>query len=501
MPAMLTRRGFSAGVLSLGSLQGARAAAPTPVVVASDEDVTTLDPHLIRNNHPIGSLVWSLFDSLVRRRPDGSHEPRLALGWEQPGAARWRFHLREGVVFHNGEILDAAGVAENFERMRRSPFDGESQLWQQTGLVSVAASGRLTLELVTAGPSVSMLYWLEEAFIGAPRYLRETSPEEVGAHPVGSGPYRFVDWQRGDHVALAAWQHHWNGPPAIAAAIFRTVPESSSRIDELKAGSVDLVPGLDPDSMQDARSPRSDAIQVRGLRKMHVGLSQHGVAPLRDVRVRRALNHAVDVQTMIDTLQRGMTSRLASLVNPPNNDEALKPFAYDPDKARALLREAGQEGFALEVAFDAKYPDAQESCEAIGAYLSAVGLDPTVTAYESGRFAETLRARTFPGLYFYGFAALINPLVELSIFTSKAIDNAGGISLPAFDRLIDTAATTVDDTRRTALLRQAETMIWQQAPWIYLWYLPELYGISHRLQYRPRPDDYIELYEARLVQA
>ncbi len=500
-PTALTRRSLGAAVLGLASAPRpvlAALAPPAPVIVASDEDVTTLDPHLIRNNHPIGSIVWSVFDSLVRRRPDGQHESRLAIRWDNPRPTVWRFQLRQGVVFHNGETLDAPGVVENIQRMRRSPFDGESQLWQQTGLIAVAAPDTTSLVLTTAAPSVDMLYWLEEAFIGAPRYFRETPPEHVAGAPVGSGPYRFVEWQRGDHVTLAAYDRYWGGAPPIRSVVFRTVPEASSRVEELKAGSVDLVPGLDPDSAEAARSPVSRATLVPGLRKMHVGIAQRGIAPLRDRRVRQALNHAVDVQTMIDTLQRGMTRRLASVINPPNNDPTLPPFAYDPARATALLHEAGQEGFAVEVAFDGKYPDAQESCEAVAAYLSAVGLQAATKAYETGHFAETLRARAFPGLYFYGFGALINPLVELTIFTGDAVDNASGYDNPAFDALVRRAAVTTDEAARRTVLAQAERLVWEDAPWIYLWAMPAIYGISRRLQYEPRPDDYVELYKARL---
>lgn len=500
----LTRRAVGAGVMSLGTLAAGRhlvrpaRAAAMPVIVASDEDVSTLDPHLIRNNHPVGSVVWSVFDSLVRRRPDGSHEPRLALRWAQPAPTIWRFALRPGVVFQNGETLDAQAVVENFERMGRSPFNGESQLWQQTGLLSVRAPDPLTVELRTDGPAISMLYWLEEAFIGAPRYLRDTPPEVVGAHPVGSGPYRFVAWQRGDHVALTAYERHWRGAPAIRDVVFRAVPEMSSRIAELRAGSIDLVPGLDPDTAIGVASLQCELKQVLGLRKMHVGISQHGTPALRDPVVRRALNHAVDVPTMIDTLQRGMTRKLASVINPPNNDPGLPGFSYDPDLASDLLRRSGHAGFELELAYDIKFPDAQECCEAIAGYLAAVGVNAQANAYESGRYLETLRARAFPGLYFYGFAALINPLVELSIFTSDAVDNASGYGNKEFDRLVHAASTTSDDGARAQLVRQAERLVWQDCPWIYLWYLPTLYGQSRRLSYQPRPDDYVELYEATL---
>ncbi len=500
----MTRRAIGAATLSVGTLAAGRRlvrradAAEPPVIVASDEDVSTLDPHLIRNNHPIGSVVWSVFDSLVRRRPDGSHEPRLALSWTQPSPTTWHFALRPGVVFQNGETLDARGVVENIKRMGRSPFNGESQLWQQTGLVSVSAPDPLTVELRTGGPSVSMLYWLEEAFIGAPRYLRETPAEQVGAHPIGSGPYRFVEWRRGEHVALTAYERHWSGAPAIRDIVFRAVPEMSSRIEELTAGGIDLVPGLDPDSAAAATSPSCKLEQVVGLRKMHVGISQNGAPALRDPLVRRALNHAVDVQTMIDTLQRGMTRPLASVINPPNNDPTLPPFAYDPDLASATLRRAGHRGLEIELAYDIKFPDAQESCEAIAAYLAAIGVNAQANAYESGRYLETLRARAFPGLYFYGFAALIEPLVELSIFTSDAIDNASGYRNGDVDHLVRQASATIDDAARARLIRQAERLVWEDCPWIYLWHLPALYGQSRRLSYQPRPDDYVELYKATL---
>jgi peptide/nickel transport system substrate-binding protein len=498
---MLTRRALAGGALAMAATAARARSQSGPVVIASDEDVTTLDPHVIRNHHPIGSIIWSIFDSLVRRRPDGTHEPRLALAWAQPTPTTWQFHLRPGVVFHNGENLDAQAVVENFNRMNRPPFNGESQLWQQTNLRVVTAIDPATVQLTTDGPAVTMLYWLEEAFIGAPRHLRETPQSEIGAKPMGSGPYRFVEWQQGDHVSLTASDMHWAGPPPIRDVIFRAVPEQSSRLNELKSGSVDLVPGLDPDSAASAKSSLSAAVQVPGLRKMHMGFSQNGIAPLKDRRVRQALNHAVDVATMIETLQRGMGTQLTSVLNPPNATTDLPQFPYDPARATALLHDAGHENFAVEIAFDSKYADSQESCEVVAAYLNAVGLDAHVVAYESGHFTETLRARAFPGLYFYGFGALIEPLVELVIFTSDAVDNASGYTNPTFDRLVKTAAVTADAAARTALLKQAERMVWQDCPWLYLWHLPEITGISRRLTYTPRPDEYVEIYRARLAPA
>ena len=498
----IDRRRLGQGALALAGLlalpRGSVAADARPVVIASEEDVSTLDPHLIRNNHPIGSVVWSVFDSLVRRNADGSHEPRLALSWEQTEPTRWRFKLRPNVTFTNGEGFDASAVVFNFDRMNVSPYSAESQLWPGVRLKEVVAVDPMTVELVTTEPTINMLYWLEEAFIGAPRYMKDTAPEVVGANPIGSGPYKFVSWKQGDRVVLTANAGYWNGAPAIRDVVFRDIPELSSRINELKAGTVDIAVGLTPDAAAGAKSSASRVEAVSGLRKMHMGISFTGIAPLKDLKVREALNYAVDVQTMIDTLEGGTTKPLASLVNPPNADPGLKRFGFDPDKAKALLKESGHEGFELQVAYG-RYPGAKEVSEAIASYLEGVGLKPKLEAYETGRFEEMLKQKAFTGIYYYGWASLINPSVELVILTSDAVDNSSGYADPAYDKLVKTASVTLDAAKRTALLKEAETYIWNQCPWVYLWYLPAIYGVSSRLDYQVRPDDYVEIYRAKLV--
>ncbi len=469
----------------------------TPVTIVSENDVSSLDPHLIRNNHPIGSVIWSLFDSLVRRRPDGTHAPRLALSWSQISATQWIFRLRPGVRFHNGERFDAQAVAVNFERMNRSPFNGESQLWQQTGLERIDALEPDRVRLVTAAPCVDLLYWLEEAFIGAPAHLRDTPADQVGAEPVGSGPYRFVEWVRGDHVSLTANSEYWEGAVPIRDVVFRAVPELSARLGELAAGTADLVPELDPDAAALAtRSARGRVVHLRGLEKVHLGISQNGIAPLRDRRVRQALNRAVDVQLLVETLERGMTARLRSLLNPPNATADLPPYDHAPEHAADLLRAAGHDRFSVELAYDASRADGEEICEAIADDLSKLGLQPRLASYESGRFAEMLRRRDFPGLFLHGLAALINPLVELGIFTSGAVDNGAGYVEPRIDALLGSAARTPDAAKRRATLLEAEQLIWDDAPWVFLWAQPAIYGMSDRLRYLPRPDQYVEIYRA-----
>ncbi|HEY6633301.1 MAG TPA: ABC transporter substrate-binding protein [Rhizobiaceae bacterium] len=499
---MKLSRNWAGRLLAATVLLAAPALSPSwaqdakPIVIASSEDVISLDPHMLDSNNPTGSVIWSVFDSLVRRDLDGSPQPRLATSWERVDDVTWRFKLREGVKFTNGEPFNAEAVKINFARMDTAPFNSVQQLHDQTGLKEVRVVDDYTIELVTAAPTVNMLYWLEEAFIAAPKYITETSPDEVAKAPIGSGPYKFVDWRRGDALVLTRNDDYWGEKPAVKDVVFRNIPEVSSRLNELRAGTVDLVIGITPDSADQANSDVSDLVKIEGLRKMHMGISIKGEQPaLADARVRQALNHAVDVPTIISSLLGGSTSSLLSVVNPPNNNPALTPFAYDPEKAKALLAEAGYaDGFPLTLQWSTRFDGGKEVSEVVGSFLEQVGIKPTYEAVELGQFREGLSKASLKGIYFQGWAALINPSVELVILTCGHVDNSSGYCNPKYDELVLKASQTLDDAERQTLEFQAQEIIWNDAPWLYLWRLPSFFGLSKQLSYEFRADNYLEPY-------
>lgn len=467
-----------------------------PVVIASSEDVISLDPHMLDSNNPTGSVIWSIFDSLVRRAADGSPQPRLALSWERTNDVTWRFKLRQGVTFSNGEKFDANAVKVNFARMATAPFNTLQQLHDQTGLKEVNVVDDYTIDLVTEAPTVNMLYWLAEAFIAAPQYITDTPPDEVAQKPVGSGPYRLGSWQRGDRLTLVASDTYWGDKPSAKEVVFRAIPEMSSRINELKAGTVDMVVGITPDVAEEVKSDVSDVVMNEGLRKMHMGYSLKGEQPaLNDPKVRLALNYAVDVPTMISTMLGGATSQLTSIVNPPNNNPALKPFPYDLEKAKALLSEAGfAEGFPLTIQYSTRFAGGKEVSEVVASFLEPLGITSTIEAVELGQFRKGLSSASLKGIYFQGWAALINPSVELVILTCGHVDNSSGYCNPDYDKLVKEASQTLDDTKRQTLEFQAQEIIWNDAPWLYLWRLPNVFGLSKRIAYDFRADNYIEPY-------
>ena len=496
-----TLLGWSHALAALGflSASGGARAADAPLVRASVSDVTTLDPHLLDVNHPTGSVIWSLFDSLVRRGPDGADLPRLATSWERISPTVWRFHLRHGVKFQDGEPLTAADVKFSFDRMSRPPFNAISQLQTQTALTQTRVIDDDTVELVTARPCTTMLYWLEEAFIVPHAYYSSHDKAFLNQHPVGSGPYRLAEWAPGDHVTLTANPDYAGGAPAFKSVEFRAVPELSARLDGLATGDIDLALELSPDTVGQADTSVSRAVSVMGLNKMHFGIAQHSTnLALRDPRVRRALNYALDVPTMARTIMGGRTVPLASVVNPPNSDPSLVPYGYHPNKARKLLAEAGYpHGFDLTISFTPFWGEDKEVSEAAAAYLQAVGITPHLEALEYSDFREKLSHAAFSGIFYAGWAELINPTVELVIFTCGQEDNASGYCDPAYDALERQIIATFDPVKRKALVDQAQEIVWNDAYWVFLWRAPILAGMSDRVDYKLRPDEYVELYLAK----
>ena len=247
----LTRGGITA-LLKIGAvaalLTGCGRDPHRPVVIASVSDVSSLDPHLLDVNHPTGSVIWSLFDSLVRRGYDGADLPRLATSWERRDDLTWRFHLRHGVRFQDGSAFTSEDVKFSVDRMGRSPFNTLTQLWPQTTLREARIIDEYTVDLITAKPSVTLLYWLEEAFIAPKKYYSSHDAAYLNAHPTGSGPYKLVEWIPGDHVTVAANPDYFNGAPAIKDVIFKVVPDVSTRLNALATGDIDLALELTADS-------------------------------------------------------------------------------------------------------------------------------------------------------------------------------------------------------------------------------------------------------------
>jgi len=314
------------------------------VTIAQPAEFQYMDPQRTFLSSEV-SMQMSIFDSLIRRGPDMGLIPALATEWKPVGPTEWLLTLRQGVKFHNGEPFDAEVVRWNVERITRPGFQDFAFM---TPVAKAEVVSKYVVKISTKAAYPTFPSLMTQFFIVPPNYMTQVGPEGFARKPIGSGPYKFVEWVKGSHLIMEANVDYWAGPPAIRAIIWRILPESSTRVAGLRAGELDIVPQLPPELIQtiDAEATLK-ALAVRSIRtpflRFFPDSQQGGGRPLADRRVRQAINHAVNVDAIIRGLLAGQATRTASLMTPDifGFDPAPKPYPFDQDRARALLREAG----------------------------------------------------------------------------------------------------------------------------------------------------------------
>lgn len=471
-----------------------------PIVVAGPADVATLDPHKF-NGMFTRSVGYWIFDVLVMNGKDGKPMPELASEWKRVDPTTWEFKLVENAKFHNGEPFNADAVVFSFNRMQSEKFKKFNALFYETPFKELKKIDDYTIQIITEKPFNDLLWYLGRTFIVAPKYYADLSEEDAAIKPVGTGPFKFVEWVKDDHLTVAANEEYFLGAPAIKNAMVKVIPEASQRLNELTTGNVDLITNLPSDLAQQANSDNSRLVPYQSLRKMHLNLQLNNEY-LKDLKVREAIQYAIDRQTIIDTLMGGATEPLQAPVNPPNSDPSLQPYPFDLEKAKALLKEAGYEqGFeiTLQTTADAFGSD-KEISQLIAQDLENLGLKVNLEVIEENKLWELLETHDHPGIMFLGLGTYNLPIKELNTFYSTDIDNAGNYNSPEFDQTVDAMKIETDEAKRTELMNKAQQILWKDMPWIYLWRLPSFQGQSKRFDFAPYPDGYIDIWQATLTE-
>jgi peptide/nickel transport system substrate-binding protein len=295
-----------------------------------------------RTVSPPAPFFWgALFDGLTSVDAQGRVQPALALRWHSTDERTWVFELRPGVTFSNGEPFTAATVVRNIEALHKP----EARGWivaRDAGKLTPRAIDELTVELRTSEPNPTLPRSLSTLMMVAPDQWERLGPEEFATHPVGTGPFRVVgDWT-GTRIAFEAFRESWR-PPRVGRLVLLDVRDMAERIAKIASREIDIATIVDPG----ARTPIEAAggqLHVRnGTGVIVIDFVTNRESPLRDVRVRRALNYAIDRQSLIDRFLAGSTRPAGSglRANVPGYDASIAPYPYDPARARALLAEAG----------------------------------------------------------------------------------------------------------------------------------------------------------------
>ena len=470
-------------------------------IVAINIDSSSMNPWLsttITDKH----VVTHLFDTLLMRGEDMTVQPHAATSWEPVDDETWEFRLRDDVMFTNGEQLTAHSVAYTVEHFRDPDLNAPS-IAQFDLIEEVEVIDDLTFRFHTSEPFPALPALMTEFWIVPEGYTAEVGGQELGIAPVGSGPYMLDSWTRDERVVLRANPDHWNGEPEVPWVEFRVVPDQNTRIAQAQTGEADIVAQVPSESIELLeRSGRVSVIEAPGPRSYFLTLNTRHDGPLQDVRVRRALNYAVDIESILEFVFEGRGGPLATLLTPEQFgfDPEAQPFGHDPERARELLAEAGYpDGFSIRMeAPSARYPKDVEVAQAIVAQFGEVGVDVDLQIVEWGTYIGQFRAEVGPPIFFLGWSiptfdpdSILSPLLTPGNTYDRFDD-------PELTALIREARATVDADARAELYADVQAKMLEVAPMVFLYQLDELYAVSERLEWTPRADERIYLWTASL---
>lgn len=476
------------------------------ITIGLQLDLDTLDPTQNINTHQ-RSVYSHLFDPLLLQDADGEFVPWVAERWERLDERRWRFWLRDDVFFTNGEPVDAEAFRFSAVQMQR-PTSQASGWFNEFESIEVVDD--YVIDFVTRNPWSQTLTVLA-GYLNAvpPQHYQEVGEEAFSANPVGSGPFVVERWLRGDRLILTPNPDWAMGSPNAEEVVFWVIPEAATRIAALINGEADMVasvPALQARQVEQApnvrivQSPSSTQPIWGGLIESRPGLD--------DVRVRQAINYAVNKEAIVDRLLRGY-GRVASQPCPYQREcwnPAIEPYPHDPDRARELLAEAGVSDLSITLHFPTGVvPQGELLAQAIAADLGRVGIEATIEQDEWTVFAGKLfdfdAEQADVGdlfLMYYGAGSTLERIIATVLVTGR-IWNWTHFANDRVDELFVVAEGAGDTETHQAAMWEIAEIVHEHAPWLFLYEPFSLWGVSDRVQWSPRlVDDMMLVQDMRL---
>jgi peptide/nickel transport system substrate-binding protein len=475
-------------LLGLGLVPVPTAAQPAgTLVVGLVAEPVNLDPAQVTdlNSNRVGRRI---VETLVTF-PDESTQvvPGLAESWTvSKDGLRYTFKLRRSVTFHDGTPFDAETVKFSIERQinPEHPFNKLGKYpfanYFFGNVKAVEVVDPQTVEFVLKEPRASFLAILTA---GAASVVSPTAVKKLGADyaltPVGTGPFKYVSWERGQRVVLEKNPSYWKFPVKVDRVVFRPIVEDQARLTELMTGTLDLMVGTPPDFVaQLEKSPSITLLKQVGAHVWYLGINNQR-KPFEDKRVRQAMNYAVNKEAIVRDVLKGTGSLSAGPVLPNTwgADAALKPYPYDPARAKKLLAEAGfPNGFSTtlwvpESGSGMQSPVAMSTV--IQSNLKAIGINVALQTFEWGAFIANLRSKE-QELFALSWMAgnedpdmVMYPLLHSTQWTPGG-PNRALYKNEKFDELLHQARLTTDDKKRAELYRQAQRIMYDDPPWIFI---------------------------------
>ncbi|ARO15908.1 peptide/nickel transport system substrate-binding protein (plasmid) [Ketogulonicigenium robustum] len=454
------------------------------IAIAIGSEPSTLDPQL-RDDGGERMVNDNIYEALLARTPEGELVPGLAAALpEQLDALTWQFKLRDGVTFHNGAPFNAAAVVASVARVI-DPANNSEQMAYFGTIAGAEAVDDLTVNITTTGPDPilpSRMYWMKMIEPG------HAATGDIASEAVGTGPYKLQSWSRGTDLVLVANADYWGGAPEIDEATYRFVAEPGTRLSGLMAGEFDVVTALMPEFT--SAVPKFAAVAGLETSVFVVGTDNEVTGnPL----VREALNLAIDRQAMVDSLFMGYAQiAKGSHINPAafGFNTALDSYPYDPDRARALLAEAGMEGAPITVVGESgRWLKDREQIEAVAAYWAEIGLNVTTDIQEFSVYLDSLMGSgpRPDAIFIANSNELLDADREMSFIYH--MDGAAASNSDAeMAAMIDAARVETDVEKRQAMYGEIQQHAHDLNYTVPLFNLQDIYGMSTRMEWQPRSD-------------
>ncbi|HEX6512248.1 MAG TPA: ABC transporter substrate-binding protein [Chloroflexota bacterium] len=441
-----------------------------------------------------------IFDSLFRYDASAQLVPGLAESWStSDDGLTWTFKLRKGVKFHNGEDFTSEAIKYSIAKLQDEKSTRRVYL---TAVKEVRTPDDLTAQIVTTKPAPSLpIYIAQIVDIYPPKYMAQVGDDEFNKKPVGTGLYKFVDWQRDQQVTLEANKSYFGGAPAYDRLVFRIVPEPSTRVAELLAGNVQVI-NFPPVQQLDqiASSGSAAAPSSKGTQIYHVILRTDR-KPFDDKRVRQALNYAVDVEAIMKQLYAGRATRLAGPIPPHafGYDPDLKPYAFDIAKAKQLLADAGYSG-GLSFKMDLGIPSQAEGkqlADALSGFWKQAGINAELAPMDYATFVQNQSAKKLDDA---GLTVWSGPTFDADVILGPRIFSKAPASYynnPQMDQLINDGGGTLDKNKRLDTYKKAGQLFQDDAGWVFLFVPFYNFGVSNKVSWTPRADGNLYMNDAR----
>jgi peptide/nickel transport system substrate-binding protein len=475
-----------------------------PLVIALGADTRTLTPMKIvdQTSNQMLSQIYDYF--LVRDPKTYQVAPNLAESYKVVDDLTWEFKLRKGIKFHDGEEFNAESIKATILAIQDAKF--ETQYKARFEMVKeILTPDPYTVILKTDKPSPILLLRLTELMPMPPAVIKEKGADALQQNPIGVGPFKFVKHVKDENLQLEANPDYWAGKPQVQKVTFKPIPEFSTRLSALLAGEVDIIQSVPTHAVDQVNnSGNAKVVSVPSSRVNYVALNNlKADSPFKDVRVRQAMNYAIDVDSIIKFVLDGKATRMPgalSEINPEVN-KSLKPYPFDVNKAKQLLSEAGVDPTKLTLTLDApqgRYPMDKEFTEAIATQLTKnLGIKVNVVFNEWGTHLDKIVKRTVGDMFVLGWGPAFD--AEGTIGDLFVHDRTySGFGDADLEKLINAARPIVDPAKRQAAWDKVQEETYKSAGWIFLWQQHDLYGVSNRVEFSPRADERIDVFSTKL---